>query len=103
MDERRTARVAEAVREELAELIGFELNDPRLTGVDVTQVSKSTFGATNVRRIRHLRRWNTPVGICGGSWLGGCSSGMYPSYISSGIRTRMSKAGWSFCCAGRRS
>jgi ribosome-binding factor A len=38
MDERRTARVAEALREELAELIGFELDDPRLAGVDVTEV-----------------------------------------------------------------
>jgi ribosome-binding factor A len=41
MDERRTARVAEAVREELAELIGFELDDPRLIGVDVTDVHVS--------------------------------------------------------------
>ena len=41
MDERRTARVAEAVREELAELIGFELDDPRLIGVDVTEVHVS--------------------------------------------------------------
>jgi ribosome-binding factor A len=38
MDERRTARVAEAVREELAEIIGFELDDPRLADVDVTDV-----------------------------------------------------------------
>jgi len=41
VDERRTARVAEAVREELAELIGFELDDPRLAGVDVTEVQVS--------------------------------------------------------------
>lgn len=41
MDERRTARVAEAVREELAELIGFELEDPRLAEVDVTDVQVS--------------------------------------------------------------
>ena len=37
MDERRTLRVSEAVREELAELIGFELDDPRLAAVDVTE------------------------------------------------------------------
>jgi len=41
MDERRTARVSEAVREELAEIIGFELDDPRLVGVDVTEVHVS--------------------------------------------------------------
>jgi len=50
MDERRTLRVAEAVREELAELIGFELDDPRLIGVDVTDVHVSPDGRhANVR------------------------------------------------------
>lgn len=41
MDERRTLRVSEAVREELAEIIGFELEDPRLLAVDVTEVHVS--------------------------------------------------------------
>lgn len=44
MDERRTLRVSEAVREELAELIGFELDDPRLLGVNVTEVHVSSDG-----------------------------------------------------------
>jgi ribosome-binding factor A len=34
-------RVCEAVREELTEIIGFELADPRLGGVDVTEVTVS--------------------------------------------------------------
>ena len=38
MDPHRTQRVSEAVREELSEIIGFELDDPRLTGVYVTGV-----------------------------------------------------------------
>ena len=33
MDQRRTARVSEAVREELSEIISFEMNDPRVKGV----------------------------------------------------------------------
>lgn len=41
MDERRTARVSETVREELAELIGFELDDPRLAAVAVSEVQVS--------------------------------------------------------------
>ncbi|MBS1828133.1 MAG: 30S ribosome-binding factor RbfA [Acidobacteria bacterium] len=41
MDERRTKRVAEALREELIELIGFELSDPRLDGVQVVEVHLS--------------------------------------------------------------
>jgi ribosome-binding factor A len=41
VDERRTLRVSEAVREELSEIIGFELNDPRLLEVDVTEVHVS--------------------------------------------------------------
>ena len=44
MDERRTLRVSEAVREELSELIGFELNDPRLLQVEVTEVHVSQDG-----------------------------------------------------------
>ena len=41
MDERRTLRVSEAVKEELAELVGFELDDPRLATVGVTEASVS--------------------------------------------------------------
>ena len=38
MDEHRTLRVSEAVREELAEIIGFEMDDPRLLEAEVTEV-----------------------------------------------------------------
>ncbi len=41
MDEHRTQRVSEAVREELAELIGFEMDDPRLSSVTVTSAEVS--------------------------------------------------------------
>ena len=39
MQEHRSKRVSEAVREELTEIIGFELSDPRLASVDVTGVA----------------------------------------------------------------
>jgi len=38
MDQRRVARVAEAVREELSQMIGFEMKDPRLVGVTIAEV-----------------------------------------------------------------
>jgi ribosome-binding factor A len=38
LDERRTARVAEAIREELSQIIGFEMNDPRISGVTIAEV-----------------------------------------------------------------
>jgi ribosome-binding factor A len=38
MDELRTRRVAETMREELSELIRFELSDPRVSQVDVAEV-----------------------------------------------------------------
>lgn len=38
MDPLRTRRVSETLREELSELIRFELSDPRVSGVDVTDV-----------------------------------------------------------------
>jgi hypothetical protein len=34
-----SARVTEAIREELSEIIGFELSDPRLGAVDVVSVA----------------------------------------------------------------
>jgi ribosome-binding factor A len=38
MDQHRVQRVSETVREELAEIVGFELSDPRLMIVDVAEV-----------------------------------------------------------------
>lgn len=38
MDPHRNGRVSEALREELAEIIGHEMSDPRLRSVDVTEV-----------------------------------------------------------------
>ncbi len=38
MDPHRAERVSEAIREELAEIIEYELSDPRLSGVNVTGV-----------------------------------------------------------------
>src|SRR5208283_2503218 len=50
MDERRTLRVSEAVREELSEIIGFETADPRLLAVEVTEVHVSPDGRhANIR------------------------------------------------------
>ncbi|PWT86516.1 MAG: 30S ribosome-binding factor RbfA [Proteobacteria bacterium] len=44
MDERRTLRVSEAVREELSEIIGFETEDPRLLAVEVIEAQVSPDG-----------------------------------------------------------
>ena len=41
MDERRIQRVSDAMREELAELVGYEMSDPRVAGVSVVQVHVS--------------------------------------------------------------
>jgi ribosome-binding factor A len=38
MDPYRSQRVSEAIREELSEIIGYEMADPRLGQVDVTEV-----------------------------------------------------------------
>ena len=42
MDARRTERISEAIREELSELIGYEMSDPRVAAAIVTQVHVST-------------------------------------------------------------
>jgi ribosome-binding factor A len=44
MDSRRAERLSEALREELAELIEYELEDPRLAGVTVTTARLSPDG-----------------------------------------------------------
>ena len=44
MDERRTQRVSVAVLEELSEIVGFELDDPRLSEVTVTEAHVSPDG-----------------------------------------------------------
>lgn len=41
MDEHRSQRVSEAVKAELSELIGFEMEDPRLRSVSVTNAEVS--------------------------------------------------------------
>ena len=52
MDERRTLRISEAVREELSEIIGFESADPRLLAVEVVETHVSPDGRhANVRVI----------------------------------------------------
>jgi ribosome-binding factor A len=38
MDPHRSQRVSEALREELDELIGYEMSDPRVSGLTVTEV-----------------------------------------------------------------
>jgi ribosome-binding factor A len=41
MDEQRAEQIGEIIREELMEIIGFEMADPRLASVDVTAVVMS--------------------------------------------------------------
>jgi ribosome-binding factor A len=41
MEDHRARRVSEAVKEELAEIIGFEMEDPRLISVSVTAADVS--------------------------------------------------------------
>ena len=41
MDPRRSQRVSEAIKEELAELIAFEMGDPRVAHVDISEVEVS--------------------------------------------------------------
>ena len=50
MDPYRSQRVSEAIREELSEIIGYEMADPRLGLVDVTEV----FVAPDKRHARVL-------------------------------------------------
>jgi ribosome-binding factor A len=41
MDERRAKRISEAMREELAEIVGYEMADPRVASADIIDVHVS--------------------------------------------------------------
>ncbi len=60
MDQRRTGRVSEAVREELSEIIGFETDDPRLLAtwrsLRSTSVPDMRHAACKSRRSRGTKR-----------------------------------------------
>jgi ribosome-binding factor A len=51
MEGHRAARIIEALREELDELIGYEMSDPRVEGVTVSEVVLSPDGKKSVIRI----------------------------------------------------
>ncbi len=51
MDERRAGRVAEAIREELHEILNYELADPRIGTVDVLEVILRPDGRRAVARV----------------------------------------------------
>ncbi len=78
MDERRSLRVSEAVREELSEMIGFETADPRLLTVDVIDVHVSPDGkhatvkvglrGTEKEQKQSLAALEHAPGSCGTNW-----------------------------------
>src|ERR1017187_9748741 len=113
MDVRRILRVSEAVKEELYEIIGFELEDPRLLEVEVTDVQVSPIPGTPPSKWRCAaisagattpsRPSNTLRGTCGRNWLRDYSSGMFPSCILNRTRIRTSRAGLIFCFAGQEN
>lgn len=51
MDPHRLERLSEAMREELSELIGYEMGDPRVNGVGITGVLMSADGRHAVVRV----------------------------------------------------
>ena len=55
MESRRAQRISESLREELSELIGYELADPRLVGVTVTGVPSLARRHATLRVIVWLR------------------------------------------------
>ena len=110
MDERRTLRVSEAVKEELTEIIGFEMDDPRLLEVDVTDVQvspDSRHAAVKVslrgdaKRQKHaLAALEHARAFCGTNWPYAYSSGRFRNCILNRTRIPTSRAGSTFCYGG---
>ena len=51
MEGHRAERISEALREELDELIGYEMSDPRVDGVSVSEIVLSPDGKKAVIRV----------------------------------------------------
>ena len=107
MDQHRAERVSETVREELAEIIGFELEDPRLAIVDVNDVQvapdlrhahvRVALSGDEREQRAALQRSTTPAIICATSWRGGSTCGKSRSYTSNRVPGRTSPNAWSCC------
>lgn len=63
MDEIRFARVAEAIREEISELISYEMTDPRVADVQVTEVLVSPDLRKARIRLNMLDRESEPAAL----------------------------------------
>ena len=79
MDERRTLRISEAVKEELSEIIGFETHDPRLTAVEVTDVHVSPDGR-HANIVVALLIATIKASLVGLFWA--CSSSLLPEILA---------------------
>ncbi|HEY1205895.1 MAG: 30S ribosome-binding factor RbfA [Bryobacteraceae bacterium] len=82
MDPRRAERLSEALREELAELIEYELADPRLAGVTVTEARLVPDG-------RHLLVTVAVKGNAAERQLGVEALGHAASYLRRAVATRL--------------
>ena len=115
MDERRTLRVSEAVREELSEIIGFEMEDPRLLAVEVDRRQVSPDGrhadvkvATPRRRAASRSKrwppWSTPRHYLRHELARRLSLRQVPElHFEPGSRSRTSRAGSNSCSSGRKN
>ena len=107
MPQHRTERISEALREELTELIGYELSDPRVASATVTGIEVSPDKRHALVRIRvddgdgcqagHGGAWNTPQHSCAVKWPGAWSFFESRSCISRPISPPNSVAAWTTC------
>ena len=102
----RTERISEALREELTEMIGYELSDPRVASATVTglEVSPDKRHAL-VRDPRGRRRdpdkpsppWSMPPRSCAAKWPAAWSFFGFRSCILSPTSPPNSAAAWTTC------
>ena len=115
MDERRILRVSELVREELTEMVAFEMEDPRLVDAEITVVEvspDSQYAKVKVALRGDERSQNQAIAaltgasgywLCGASWHPGCNSGRFRNCALRRIRIPTLWAEWTSCYGGRKN
>jgi ribosome-binding factor A len=106
MDVRRILRVSEAVKEELNEIIGFEMEDPRLLEVEVTDVQVSPDSRHAVVKVslrgdqKRQKHALAALEHATGNWPCAYSSGRFRNCVLNRTRILTWKAVWTFSYGG---
>jgi hypothetical protein len=96
----RSDRIAEQIQRELADLLQFEVKDPRVGMVTITDVEvvtwhmRKSFIVQMPLRPRPRKDWRDPQGLCEVSWASACYCEQFHSCILSMMSLSIVECGY---------